>query len=90
MTSNISQAAASFAQAAAKAAKGVTDSNAGRPDTSFAELIAGAADGERRAKDPRAHHEQREDRIAADFENLCGGHGVTRARRQIGMRMMSW
>ncbi len=45
MTLNISQAAASFAQAAAKAAKGVTDSNAGRPDTSFAELIAGAADG---------------------------------------------
>ena len=45
MTLNISQAAASFAQTAAKVAKGVTDSNAGRPDTCFAELIAGAADG---------------------------------------------
>lgn len=45
MTLNISQAAASFAQTAAKAAKGVADSNAAQPDTSFAELIAGAVDG---------------------------------------------
>ena len=45
MTFNVSQAAASAAQTVAKAAKGVADSNAGRPDTSFADLIAGAVDG---------------------------------------------
>ncbi len=45
MTLNISQAAAGFAQTAAKAAKVGADANVGRPDTSFAELIAGAVDG---------------------------------------------